>query len=124
MADKPVKIAYIADEIDDLAELKTSCERDEGALTAEITALEMVKLEKAAGKLGILATYRVIPDEELPTKIKFGELFFVMPVDGQTLQQLKDQQKGLNRDFLFSSKLIIDGDNLNVSVFRPEPDED
>jgi hypothetical protein len=122
MADKPVKIAYLADDIPNLATLQLSCERDEGDLTATLSKLEMIKVDKPAGKVAILASYRLFPDEELPTNVKFGELVFVMPVAGQTLDQLKQQQAALNRDFLFSSDLVIADTKLNVVAFRPKPD--
>jgi hypothetical protein len=122
MPDEIVKIAYHEDEISSLDALQNSVERDEGHFPALVQSLERAKLTSPAGQVVILATYKVIPIADLPTKIRVGHIFFAMPVDGQTLDQLKTQQKtSFHRDFLFSCKLTIDDVDLDLAVFRPEP---
>lgn len=105
-------VAYGANDIDSLATLELSCERDEGNLFAKIVKLE---LAAADGAKATAATYEEVDN------FKIGHLTLVeyqTDVDAQSLTAIHVSQ---GEQFLFKGKAYVKNSAVNVLVFREKP---
>jgi hypothetical protein len=105
-------VAYSAANVDSLATLERTCERDEARLTSKLISLQLASLDTVDGEKVTAATY------ERTDEIRVGHLIF----EEFTTENDADTRTAIHRTrtepFVCKGQAFINNNSTNVIVFR------